>query len=228
MDHPPRTIAIGDIHGCIHALDKLLELLAPSTDDTLVFLGDFVDQGRDSRDVLDRLITLAGECRLIPILGNHEEMLLEALHNENALKSWLNAGGFATLNSYVFGANIDVIPEDHLRFMRECRPYYETESHIFTHAGYDPALAMNQQPEYALRWALLEEPYPDPHVSGKKVVVGHTEQASGNPLDLGHMICIDTACWRYGWLTALDVDSGQLWQVSRWGVPREEFAVEEA
>ena len=163
MAHAPRTIAMGDIHGCIHALDSILSAIQPQRYDTLVCLGDFIDQGRDSRDVIDRLIALESECRLITILGNHEQMLLEATKNERALDSWFQAGGFATLNSYVFGAGIEIIPDDHLAFIRGCR-------------------------------------------------------------DLGHLVCIDTACWRHGWLTAIDVDSGETWQASRFGVMRSEFA----
>ena len=82
---------------------------------------------------------------------------------------------------------------------------------------------MDDQPEYLLRWALLEPPYPSPHASGKKVVVGHTEQSSGEPLDLGHVVCLDTACWRHGWLTAMEMHTRQLWQFSRWGVSRSAF-----
>lgn len=223
MTQTPRTIAIGDIHGCIHALDGLLERIRPVAADTIVCLGDFIDQGRDSRDVIDRLIDVSSQCLLVTILGNHEEMLLEALENRRAFDAWVAAGGFATLNSYCFGAGIEVIPDDHLDFIRGCRGYYETDTHIFTHANYDPALPMAEAPEYLLRWSLLEPPYPAPHMSGKTVVAGHTEQASGDPHDLGHLVCIDTACWRYGWLTALDVASGRTWQVSRWGVAREEF-----
>ena len=220
----PRTIAIGDIHGCIHALDAILEAINPRRYDTLVCLGDFIDQGRDSRDVIDRLIALQGECRLVTLMGNHEQMLLEALKSKTAMDSWMQAGGFATLNSYVFGAGIEIIPDDHLAFIRGCRDYFESNTHIFTHAGYDADVAMDQQLDYLLRWALLEPPYPTAHCSGKKVVLGHTEQASGDPLDLGHLICIDTACWRHGWLTAMEVNTGELWQASRWGVARSEFA----
>jgi serine/threonine protein phosphatase 1 len=60
-----------------------------------------------------------------------------------------------------------------------------------------------------------------PHQSGKTVIVGHTEQINGEILDLGFIKCIDTACWRYGWLTAMDVDSGQVWQSQRFGMLRE-------
>ena len=72
----PRTIAIGDIHGCSAALAKLIELIELQPDDVLVPLGDFVDRGIDSKGVIHQLISLGDRCRLVPILGNHEEMML--------------------------------------------------------------------------------------------------------------------------------------------------------
>jgi serine/threonine protein phosphatase 1 len=64
-----------------------------------------------------------------------------------------------------------------------------------------------------------------PHLSGKTVLVGHTEQSNSEILDLGFALCIDTACWRYGWLTAIDVDTRQIWQASRWGIIRDPHEV---
>ncbi len=75
----PRTIAIGDIHGCSLALEALLDAIQPRPDDVIVTLGDYVNRGPDSRGVLDRLIELERRCKLVPILGNHDEMLLAAL-----------------------------------------------------------------------------------------------------------------------------------------------------
>ena len=126
-----------------------------------------------------------------------------------------------TINSYVYGQGIDVIPEDHLEFICAARDYYETDSHFFVHAGYEADLPLGEQPEHMLRWSLLGDPIPDPHQSGKIAVVGHTEQRNGEILNCGHVICIDTYCHGYGWLTALDVLSGQIWQASRWGALRE-------
>ena len=82
----PRTIAIGDIHGCAIALAKLIEAVAPQPDDTVVPLGDYVDRGIDSRGVIDQLISLAGRCRVVPILGNHEEMLLGGQFDRDGAK----------------------------------------------------------------------------------------------------------------------------------------------
>src|SRR5438128_342790 len=81
-----RTIAVGDVHGCKAALDALLAAIEPEPADTLVTLGDYVDRGPDSRGVLDRLIGLAGRCRLVPLMGNHEEALLDALRDLGTLR----------------------------------------------------------------------------------------------------------------------------------------------
>ena len=80
---------------------------------------------------------------------------------------------------------------------------------------------MDEQPEYALRWELFDRTKEQPHNSGKPVVVGHTEQRNAEILDLGFATCIDTVCHKYGWLTAIDVVSRDVWQASRWGILRE-------
>ena len=103
-EHFERLIAIGDIHGCVHALDVLLGKIAPTSSDRLVFQGDLIDQGRDSSAVLDRLTQLQRQCDVVLIKDNHEEMILAARESESALRYWENCGGVATLNSYRFGA----------------------------------------------------------------------------------------------------------------------------
>ena len=105
-----RLIAIGDVHGCAHALEALLETIQPTAHDTLVFLGDLIDQGRDSAAVLDRIIALQQQTQVVLIQGNHEEMMWSARENEGALRYWENCGGVSTLNSYRFGAVLDDIP----------------------------------------------------------------------------------------------------------------------
>jgi serine/threonine protein phosphatase 1 len=217
-----RLIAIGDVHGCIHALDALLKEIVPRSSDQLVFLGDLIDQGRDSAAVLDRLIELQQQCQVVLIKGNHEEMLVSARESEKSLRYWEECGGVYTLNSYKFGADLDAIPPQHWQLLSTCQPYYETDRLILTHAHYDPKQPMNLQESYQLRWALFEPDEMQPHHSGKTVVVGHTEQRNCEILDLGFAICIDTACWRHGWLTALELNSRTLWQASRWGLLRDD------
>ena len=216
-----RLIAIGDVHACIHALDTLLDAINPNRDDQLIFLGDLVDQGANSREVLDRIVELHQRCHVVLIRGNHEEMMLAARESEEAQRFWERCGGVATLNSYRFGARLDEIPSWHWALLEHCRPYYETDDFIFTHANYLPDAPMEEQPGHQLRWALFDPEEMRPHFSGKPVTVGHTEQRDGEICDLGFAACIDTASWRYGWLTAIDRSSGQLWQASRWGVLRE-------
>lgn len=83
---PPRTIAIGDVHGCAAALRALLEQIKPQSTDTIVMLGDCVDRGPDSRGVIETLLELRGRCELVPILGNHEEMMLNFLDSRSTLR----------------------------------------------------------------------------------------------------------------------------------------------
>src|SRR5271157_5082376 len=127
-----RTIAIGDIHGCLLALNAILGAIDPQPDDVIVTLGDYVNRGPDSRRVLERLIALAGQCRLVPILGNHDEMLLQARYGLHP-RTFLGMGGIATLASYGASSppDVSVIPDEHIAFLETCVDYHETETHIF-------------------------------------------------------------------------------------------------
>ena len=150
-----RLIAIGDVHGCCHALDKLLEEILPTADDRIVFLGDLVDQGKESREVLERILQLRQQCEVVLIQGNHEEMMYAARESEAALRYWENCGGVATLNSYRFGATLDEIPAEHWALLDTCVPYFETERFIFTHANYYANLPMDEQPDYRAALGLV-------------------------------------------------------------------------
>jgi len=217
---PDRTIAIGDIHGCSAALATLIDAIGPGRQDTLVLLGDYIDRGPDSRGVLDIVIDLAARCRLVPLLGNHEAMLLDALQHATALRLWLSCGGAKVVAAYSTRLRLPthpdslagLIPEHHLTFLRTCRYYFENDTHLFVHANYMPDRPLEQQPAELLYWEPLNLNTARPHYSGKVVIVGHTPQSSGEILNLGFVKCIDTNCHRGGWLTGLDVHSGQIWQ----------------
>ena len=212
-----RLIAIGDVHGCSAALRTLIEVIDPKPEDTVVTLGDYIDWGPDSRGVIDLLIRLTDRCHLVPLLGNHEEMLLAALESPSELRYWLKFGGRETLDSYRPNGGPEVISGDHVRFLKECRDYYETVGHIFAHANYEPHLPIHRAGGGKLRWEHIDARVQRPHVSGKKVVVGHTPQVGGEVLDLGFLVCIDTDCSRGGWLTALDVGTGRVVQANERG-----------
>jgi serine/threonine protein phosphatase 1 len=219
------TLAIGDIHGCLAALDRLLEVVDPEPDDRIITLGDYVDRGPDSRGVLDRLIELQDRCRLVALKGNHEVMMLQARNNEQAFREWCSCGGKQALESYgpyldweTFGERI---PVKHWRFlMHQCGRYHETETHIFVHANLWPDLPLDEQPDWLIFWEALDAGRSRPHDSGKVMVCGHTPQRSGRPLDLGHAVCIDTGIYRGGWLTCLDVGTGEYWQANQQGESR--------
>jgi serine/threonine protein phosphatase 1 len=111
----------------------------------------------------------------------------------------------------------DWIPPRHREFLAACRSYHETATHLFVHAGYVPEVPLEEQPAVALRWRVTDAATARPHCSGKVAVVGHTPQHSGEVLDLGFLLCIDTNCHRGGWLTAVDVNSRQVWQADQQG-----------
>jgi serine/threonine protein phosphatase 1 len=180
----------------------------------IVTLGDYINRGPDSRGVLDRLIDLDHRCRLVPILGNHDQKLLEARSGLHPT-TWLGMGGLATLDSYGPGRDIALIPDQHFEFLDGCLDYYEADRYIFAHANYYDHLPMDEQPALMLRWESLRDTIPGPHISGKTVIVGYTSQKTGEILDLGHLVCIDTYCHGGGWLTALDVKTGEVWQTSQ-------------
>lgn len=211
-----RLIAIGDIHGCDAAFDKLLEQIQPQPEDTLVTLGDYVNRGPDSRKVLDRLLALRHECHLVPLLGNHDELLLEGMRLQEIENSKSRDAGFGD----------EEFSREHRRLLEDCRLYFETETHLFMHACYEHNRSMQNQDPDVLVWQRIRNKWPKPHQSGKIAVVGHTPQRSGEILDLGHVICLDTYCWGGGWLTGYDVREGQIWQVDRDGAVRVESVSE--
>lgn len=215
MSH--RLIAIGDIHGCSHALRALLSAIDPKTKDTIVAMGDYVDRGPDTCGVLDMLRTLDEQCRLVPLLGNHDEMMLKVCSGRKDLfGDWLVFGGNATLASY-HTLLPDGVWRKHIDFLATSRLFYETQHHLFVHANYRADVPLEKQTRDVLLWESLKRRRPGPHTSGKTAIVGHSAQKSGDILDLGYLKCIDTWCYGEGWLTALDVDSGRVWQANRDG-----------
>ncbi|MFO0949126.1 MAG: metallophosphoesterase family protein [Planctomycetota bacterium] len=216
-----RTIAIGDIHGCRTALQTLLDHIQPTSSDTIVTLGDYVDRGEDSRGVLDLLMELESHCHLVTLLGNHDAQMLAALVDAQELERWLAWGAVATLQSYSKGLCIEAIPAEHIRYVRDRPLYFESDRHFFVHANYDEQLSLAEQDEETLLWLSLRDHVPGPHCSGKQAIVGHTAQRDYEILNLGHLLCLDTGCCYGGWLTAYDVSSGRIWQANKLGAFRD-------
>jgi len=145
-----RTIAIGDIHGCSIALAALIDAIDLQPDDTLVTLGDYVDKGLDPKGVLELLSKLETRCQLISLLGNHDAVMLGAIDYQLSIEAWKAFGGSATLQSYGKSESLKDIPVSHAKFLRRCRLWYETPTHFFVHAAYDPVLPLDQQNDVTL------------------------------------------------------------------------------
>lgn len=215
-----RVIAIGDVHGCATALEALLEVVAPRREDTLVMLGDCVDRGPDSRRVVQILLDWREKCHIVPLLGNHEEMLLSAIDRPFTLNDWRACGGEATLRSYGVSDPTAMLNE-HVEYIRSWKDYYETPTHFFAHANYEAEVPLDQQTWEFWRWEPLRVSLPAAHENGKIAIVGHTSQKTGEILDFDYLVCIDTYCHGGGWLTALEPGTGKIWQADAAGRIRE-------
>lgn len=211
-----RLFAIGDIHGCNTALETLLGQLNLKRADTVVLLGDIVDRGPGTRQVIERLMELQSECQMHFIMGNHEQMLLRALDHTPEMPKWLLYGGREVLESYDIDSGPQAIPEAHLEFLRSARDYYETPTEVFVHGSLEPGLPLSEQNEVWLRWTRFTG-QEEPLETGQRVICGHTAQKSGLPLPIRGWVCIDTYAYGDGWLTCLDVQTDEFYQANEQG-----------
>lgn len=219
-----RTLAIGDVHGCFHAVETLVGIVDLDSSDCVVWLGDYVDRGPDSARVIEFLIDHRASGDVVCLRGNHEIMMERARVELHARRSWATCGGDATWDSYCErfdGDGLDAVPQSHWDFIAGLARYHETEDHIFVHASLDSEFQLTDQVDFDLFWGAFSSIRP--HKSGKTVVCGHTSQKDGIPKSRGHAICIDTWACGDGWLTCLDVGSGQYWQASQCGETRTDW-----
>ncbi|TWT50103.1 Serine/threonine-protein phosphatase 1 [Thalassoglobus neptunius] len=226
----PVRFAIGDVHGCYDVLKTLVKAVSIPDDERIVLLGDFVDRGPDSMKVLDWVIDRTQSGRCIPLRGNHDAMMHAAITGRLTQKHWELSGGRETISSYLKGGGssskskrlAQVIPRDHQDFLESgLLPYWETETHIFVHGGLIENVPVDQQDDFVLYWERFDRLLP--HCSGKTIVCGHTAQKSGVPNDRGFAVCIDTKVFPEGWLTCLNVETGQYWQANRKGKIRTDY-----
>ena len=209
--------AIGDIHGCLKSLETVYAAFDFQDDDKLVLLGDYVDRGPHSSQVLDWILARKDD-HLITLCGNHEIMMLDARYYAPSPGGWLGFGGKETLMSYGIQHQnnwFDHIPDDHWHFMENTLPYHKEGHFIFVHAGLEAGIALEDQSPKSLYWDKLSDPIP--YSAGAIVVCGHTAQKSGVIANYGHTICIDTFAYGGQWLTCLEVTSGSFWQGNQEG-----------
>lgn len=218
VNQASRTFAIGDIHGCDTALQTLLNRLDLQSTDRLIFLGDYIDRGPNSRAVVETLLDLQTRCRVDCLAGNHEWILMGVATGQFDIETWKTVGGDTTLASY--GGGIQNIVLKHGHFFQSLQRWAETQDFLFVHASYDPLQPMDMQSDHDLFWKRSDPLTVGPHQSGKTVVCGHTPQVSGEVSDHGHLILLDTYCFGSGWLSALDVESMMVYQARNNGQTR--------
>ncbi len=190
-----KIIAIGDVHGCANTLKAMWKKLEPYEDYIHLFVGDYIDRGPESKEVVDFLLQVKNERKTVFLRGNHEVMLLEALAKGSS-RNWMFNGGQSTLESYGKEATVADIPADHIDFFKKTRLYYESENYFFVHAGVPPTLSIEQSIEDTTThnyffWGrehlnVFAPPWE------KTVVFGHTPQPF--PINQRGMIGIDTGC----------------------------------
>ena len=190
--------AFGDIHGEFFKLAFLLNKLKIEDDDVLVFLGDYIDRGKMSYEVIELLIEISETYNCIFIKGNHEDMFLNYLNGVDQNGVFIYNGGMMTLQSYnkhgynlYPGSDNPVMPFKHVQFFRNLKRYYETEEFIFVHAGIHPGTPLENMPDDILFW---ERSFHYMTYDGKTVVFGHTPNQK--VLNEKSKICVDTgACF---------------------------------
>ncbi|MFH2066958.1 MAG: metallophosphoesterase family protein [Pseudomonadota bacterium] len=185
--------AIGDIHGCFEKLKMLIGKMDINfKTDLLIFLGDYIDRGPCSYEVVDYLIELKKQQENIIFLkGNHEEMFENYLAGVDRF-AYLSNGGRQTIDSYArhgYKPGKDFIPKEHMEFFKNLDLFYETDNYIFVHAGLKEKKALADQSQDDLLW-IRQKFIKSKHNFGKQIVFGHTPLAS--PLVQSNKIGIDT------------------------------------
>jgi serine/threonine protein phosphatase 1 len=225
-----RTFAIGDIHGAFRALTPLVDRLHLQKDDTLIFLGDYVDGWSESAEVIDFLMELSKTVPCIFLKGNHDAWCEEWLDGALPDVNWLLHGGLATVESYARLTRSR--RKEHLSFYRRMRFFHVDErKRLFVHAGFTAQQGPEREHFQAtLTWdrtlwelALATDPnipptskrYPKRLWVYPEVFIGHTPTTnfdSTEPMHACNVWNLDTGAAFTGRLTAMDVDTKQYWQ----------------
>ena len=193
--------AIGDIHGCKGPLEKILNKIPLKEEDTLVFHGDYIDRGPDSKGVIDLLMNLSlSHPNTIFLKGNHEWMFHEFYVNrdQKSWKLWEHNGAKRTIESY---GDIDSIPKSHIEFIEKTKTYHIQDGYFFVHAGVKPGVSIEDQKTEDLLWIRDEFIYSNKPLKNFIIVFGHTPMEHLFIKD--DKIGIDTGCVYGGHLSCI-------------------------
>ena len=219
--------AIGDIHGCLKELTSLHKKILSHEKydvkkDVIIYLGDYIDRGKYSKEVIDQIIKLKEkEIKTINLMGNHDEFMINFLFNGiNNLKTWINYGADFTFRSYGIelveyikdGFNDDVIKkvrdrlmknmgDNHFNFFKKLKLFYQTDKYLFVHAGIDPKKKLFEQTKEDYLWSRSSIFFDKNFKADKIIVHGHTpeEKTTNDPFRIN----IDSGCYFSGKLTCV-------------------------
>ena len=200
-----KYLIISDVHGCFEELkQKLTDCKYNPEKDFLIFLGDYIDRGPNSKEVIDFILQLKEKSNdIVCLMGNHETMFLDYLNEKNRELFLIN-GGDKTIKSY---GEVINIPKNHIKFFKSLQYYYETNNYIFVHAGLVPGISLQDQKRKDLVWIRDEFLYSN-FDFGKNIVFGHTPQSElpKNPKKAG----IDMGCFFTGYLLAYEINGSKI------------------
>lgn len=201
---------IGDIHGCYKEINTLINKLVLKNEDQLIFLGDYIDRGLNSKQVIDFLIELDKKHNCIFLRGNHEQMFLDFIKKPTIENIFIYNGGHKTLKSYQNGKNWD-IPDEHVKFLNNTKLWYETDDYFFVHAGV-PNKSLNEitkEDEDILLW-VRDEFLNNEGFFEKMIIHGHTPTKTRKVEFKDYRINIDTGCVFGGRLTCLKLPENKV------------------
>ena len=185
-----RLIAIGDIHGEVEKLNSLIDKLDLQKQDKVIFLGDYIDRGLNSKAVIERILDLSKKIECVFLKGNHEDMLLKTkiTQSQDDIEHWLLSGGISTYDNY---GDYPAIFNTHGKFLDSLKLYHIEQNYMFVHAGINPKKELSEQTKDDLLW-IREEFLDNSHNLPYKIIFGHTPFIE--PLILNDKIGIDTGC----------------------------------
>lgn len=201
----PRYIAITDIHGELGKLESVLSKIDTRPDDIFVFMGDYIDRGPNSKEVIDKILLQNNTNKCVYLIGSHEYAYLHSKEDEYYNFLFWNYGGPATVKSY---GSFENIGKTHGEFFKSLKFYYLTDRYLFVHAGINPEYPLDKQDETDLVYIRHKFIHSE-HKLPQKIIFGHTE--FDKPYMDSGKIGIDLGCGKYknAKLCALILDNGK-------------------
>jgi len=225
-----KTYVIGDIHGGLRALKQVLEAVHPAPTDSLIFLGDYVDGWSEASEVVDYLIEISSNYSCVFLRGNHDELCLAFLKNNDQNPMWLASGGLVTMNNYKRLS--EAKRKEHINFFEGLHDYHiDSQNRLFVHAGfthvkgpaheYYPRLVYWERTLWEMACSLdpslskTNSRYPKRLTLFDEIYLGHTPTTRLDktvPLNYANVWNIDTGAAFLGPLTILDAATKEFWQ----------------